>query len=60
MNEPYSEIIENIINTKLNELIKLSKVTDYNSIDSVHKLAREISMLEEYMGNVLFEMQLQK
>ena len=50
--------VENTVNNKLNELIELSKITNYYSIDSVHKIAREISMLEEYMGNVLFEMQL--
>lgn len=60
MNKFDTKIVENTINSKLNELIELSKVTNYNSIDSVHKLAREVSMLEEYMGNVLFEMQLQK
>lgn len=52
--------VENTVNNKLNELIELSKITNYYSIDSVHKIAREISMLEEYMGSVLFEMQLQK
>lgn len=50
--------VENTVNNKLNELIELSKITNYYSIDSVHKIAREISMLEEYMGSVLFEMQL--
>lgn len=54
------ETVENTVNNKLNELIELSKITNYYSIDSVHKIAREISMLEEYMGSVLFEMQLQK
>lgn len=52
--------VENTVNNKLNELIELSKITNYYSIDSVHKIAHEISMLEEYMGSVLFEMQLQK
>lgn len=54
------ETVKNTVNNKLNELIELSKITNYYSIDSVHKIAREISMLEEYMGSVLFEMQLQK
>lgn len=54
------KVVENTVNNKLNELIELSKITNYYSIDSVHKIAREISMLEEYMGSVLFEMQLQK
>lgn len=30
--------VENTINNKLNELIELSKITNYYSIDSVHKL----------------------
>lgn len=52
------KVVEDTVNNKLNELIELSKITNYYSIDSVHKIAREISMLEEYMGSVLFEMQL--
>lgn len=60
MEEFNPKIVENTVNNKLNELIELSKITNYYSIDSVHKIAREISMLEEYMGSVLFEMQLQK
>lgn len=60
VNEFNPKIVENTVNNKLNELIELSKITNYYSIDSVHKVAREISMLEEYMGSVLFEMQLQK
>lgn len=58
MNEFNPKVVENTVNNKLNELIELSKITNYYSISSVHKIAREISMLEEYMGNVLFEMQL--
>ena len=54
------ETVKDTVNNKLNELIELSKTINYYSIDSVHKIAREISMLEEYMGFVLFEMQLQK
>lgn len=60
MEEFNPETVKNTVNNKLNELIELSKITNYYSIDSVHKIAREISMLEEYMGSVLFEMQLQK
>ena len=60
MEEFNQETVKNTVNNKLNELIELSKITNYYSIDSVHKIAREISMLEEYMGSVLFEMQLQK
>lgn len=60
MNNFDPKTVENTVNSKLNELIELSKITNYYSIDSVHKIAREISMLEEYMGSVLFEMQLQK
>ena len=60
MEEFNPETVKNTVNNKLNELIELSKITNYYSIDSVHKSAREISMLEEYMGSVLFEMQLQK
>lgn len=60
MDEFNPKTVENTVNNKLNELIELSKITNYYSIDSVHKIAREISMLEEYMGSVLFEMQLQK
>ena len=46
MNEFNPETVENTINNKLNELIELSKITNYYSIDSVHKIAHEISMLE--------------
>lgn len=60
MDEFNPKTVENTVNNKLNEIIELSKITNYYSIDSVHKVAREISMLEEYMGSVLFEMQLQK
>ena len=60
MDEFNPKTVENTVNNKLNELIELSKITNYYSVDSVHKIAREISMLEEYMGSVLFEMQLQK
>ena len=58
MNKFNPETVKNTVNNKLNELIELSKTTNYYSINSVHKIAREISMLEEYMGSVLFEMQL--
>ena len=60
MDEFDPKTVENTVNNKLNELIELSKITNYYSVNSVHKIAREISMLEEYMGSVLFEMQLQK
>ena len=60
MEEFNPETVKNTVNNKLNELIELSKITNYYSIDSVHKIAHKISMLEEYMGFVLFEMQLQK
>ena len=52
------ETVKNTVNNKLNELIELSKTINYYSVNSVHKIAHEISMLEEYMGFVLFEMQL--
>ena len=60
MEEFNPETVKNTVNNKLNELIELSKTINYCSVNSVHKIAREISMLEEYMGSVLFEMQLQK
>ena len=58
MEEFNPETVKNTVNNKLNELIELSKITNHYFIDSVHKIAHEISMLEEYMGFVLFEMQL--
>ena len=60
MEEFNPETVKNTINNKLNELIELSKTINYYSVNFVHKIAHEISMLEEYMGFVLFEMQLQK
>ena len=60
MEEFNPKTVENTVNNKLNKLIELSKITNYYSISSVHKIAREISMLEEYMGSILFEMKLQK